>query len=113
MRWGGRRPSLMPGRTTRRVAGARTISDPKSNVEVQRYTNGKMTSRTRGYGTPQAATWTYKYDMMTLGTTSVRDANNNTTTQAFDDRGSLLDTTDQQGDQTTFAYDRLNDFTSM
>ena len=39
--------------------GITTITDPKGNVTQEEYLNGILLSRTIGYGTAQAATWTY------------------------------------------------------
>jgi RHS repeat-associated protein len=91
------------------VGGTTTITDPKGNATVQEYKFGELLSETKGYGTPQAATWTFGYDPATLGMTSVTDPNGHTTTSTFDSEGNTLTTTDALGRTTTNTYDSLND----
>jgi RHS repeat-associated protein len=90
-----------------------TFTDPKGNVTVEQFSDGELTSETKGYGTPQAATWTYAYDSGTLGTTSVTDPNNHTWTKTYDSSGDLLTSTDPLNHQTSYTYDSLNDVTSV
>jgi RHS repeat-associated protein len=91
------------------VGGTTTITDPKGNVTVQNYQYGELLSETKGYGTPQAATWTFGYDPATLGMTSVTDPDGHTTTSTFDSEGNTLTTTDALGRTTSNTYDSLND----
>ena len=49
------------------TVGQTKITDPKGNVTVESYSNNLLMSRTRGYGTSQAASWQYTYDPATLG----------------------------------------------
>jgi RHS repeat-associated protein len=91
------------------TGGSTTITDPKGNVIVQNYRFGELVSETKGYGTPQAATWTFGYDPATLGMTSVTDPNGHTTTSTFDSEGNTLTSTDALSRTTTNTYDSLND----
>ncbi len=91
------------------AGGTTTITDPKGNVTVQNYQYGELLSETKGYGTPQAATWTFGYDPATLGMTSVTDPDGHTTTSTFDSEGNTLTATDALGRTTTNTYDSLND----
>ncbi len=91
------------------AGGTTTITDPKGNVTVQNYQYGELLSETKGYGTPQAATWTFGYDPATLGMTSVTDPDGHTTTSTFDSEGNTLTTTNALGRTTTNTYDSLND----
>ena len=68
-----------------------------------------MTSRTLGYGTPQAATWTYAYDPATLGRTSTTDPNGGVTSATFDNAGNQLTSTDPLGLTTSATYNALNE----
>ena len=106
------------GRTTKfayageplgKEGGSTTITDPKGNVTVQDYQFGELLSETKGYGTSQAATWTFGYDPATLGMTSVTDPNGHTTTSTFDSEGNTLTSTDALSRTTTNTYDSLND----
>ncbi len=91
------------------AGGSTTITDPKGNMTVQSYQYGELLSETKGYGTPQAATWSFAYDPRTLGMTTVTDPNGHTTTSTFDSEGNTLTTTDALGRTTTNTYDSLND----
>jgi YD repeat-containing protein len=42
--------------------GTTTVTDPKGNVTLRVYKAGEVVAKTAGYGTPQAATWTFAYD---------------------------------------------------
>ena len=89
--------------------GTTTITDPKGNVTVQEYKFGELMSETKGFGTPQAATWKFGYDPNTLGLTTVTDPDGHTTTSNYDSEGNTLTTTDPLGRTTTNTYDGLND----
>ena len=91
------------------TGGSTTITDSKGNVIVQNYRFGELESETKGYGTPQAATWIFGYDPATLGMTSVTDPNGHTTTSIFDSEGNTLTSTDALGRTATNTYDSLND----
>jgi RHS repeat-associated protein len=94
-------------------ASSTTVTDPNGNVDVQNYTNGLLTSITRGSGTPQAATWTYGYQSPTLAATSVTDPDGHTSRATYDAQANLLTQTDGLGRTTAYTYDALNDLTSI
>src|SRR5207248_6445023 len=79
------------------------------NVTVQHYTNGEMTSITKGSGTASAATWSYQYDPNTFGVTSVYDPNSHQTTSTYDSSGNLLSTTDALYRTTRYTYNAFNE----
>jgi len=99
---------------TTNVDGSRTttITDARGNVEVQQYQNNELVSLTKGYGTPQAATWRYTYDPATLGVATVTDPNNHLTTNTWDSNGNLLSSIDVLSRTTAYTYDALNDLTT-
>ncbi len=90
-----------------------TITDGKGNVTVELFQSNLLLSRTKGYGTPQAATWTYTYDPGTLGVASETDPNGHTTHNTWDANGNLLSHTDALSRTTSYAYDALNDTTAI
>jgi len=90
-----------------------TLTDHNGNVTVEQFQGNLLLSRTKGYGTPQAATWTYTYDPTTLGIASETDPNGHTTTNTYDARGNLLGRTDPLSRTTTYAYNALNDTTAI
>jgi len=90
-----------------------TITDPKGNVTKEVYQNNELLTETTGYGTPQAATWTYSYDPATFGVASVTDPNGHTSYNTYDSRGNLLSHTDALSRTTSYAYDALNDTTAI
>jgi RHS repeat-associated protein len=105
------------GRTTQfdytSIPGSTKVTDPKGNVTVEKYQNGLLVQRTRGYGTSLAATWSYTYDPYSLGITSIMDPNGHIQLAAFDATGNKISLTDALGRKTTFTYDALNDVTSI
>lgn len=87
-----------------------TITDPDGNVTLtQSSGNNELAVLTRGYGTPQAATWSYAYDPSTMGVTSVKDPDSHTTTNTYDANGNLLTHTDARGRQTTYTYNAFDE----
>jgi RHS repeat-associated protein len=58
---------------------------------------------------PEELTWTYSYDPVTLGQTSVTDPEGNVTLHTYDGDGNLLSTTTPLGEQTTYTYNDLNE----
>jgi RHS repeat-associated protein len=89
-----------------------TMTDPKGNVTVFEFQYGELISKTEGYGTAQAATWSYEYDPATLGQTWTEDPNGNVTTAAYDASGSRLTETDPLGRTTTWTYNAYDEVTS-
>jgi RHS repeat-associated protein len=71
-----------------------TITDPRQLVTVQQYDGSKMTSQTLGYGTADAATWTYTYDPVTLGVATVTDPLSHTWTYLYDSSGNRTSSCD-------------------
>jgi RHS repeat-associated protein len=91
------------------AGGATVITDPKGSAVRQTYQWGELTSETRGYGTPEAATWKFEYDQETLGVTTVTDPNGHLTKSTYDAEGNVLSTEDALGRKTVNTYDALND----
>ena len=91
--------------------GTTTITDPDGNVEVQDYTNGELTSLTKGYGGSSPSTTTYTYDPSTLGTTSVTDPESHTTSATYDNDGNKLTSTNGLGNTWTYAYNSFDEQT--
>ncbi len=89
--------------------GTVTITDPKGNVTLQTYQFGELTSETKGYGTPEAATWKFEYEQSTLGLASVTDPNGHTTRYTYDSEGNTLTTEEPLARKTVNTYDDLND----
>src|SRR5207248_1667069 len=74
--------------------GSTIVTDPSGKKSRQTYAYGVLTSRTDGYGTSQAATWTFRRDPYTLGLISVIDPNNHKTTMTYDGNGNPTGRTD-------------------
>src|SRR5260370_717580 len=72
-----------------------------------------MLSKTVGFGTSQAATWSYQYDPATLGLSQVTDPNQHVSTATFDSQGNMLTKVDALQRKTSYTYDSLNDLTSV
>ncbi len=90
-----------------------TTTDPRGNQTVTVALNNEIQSITRGYGTPQQATWTYTYDPTTQEVTSITAPNGTQQLSTWDAHGNMLSKTDALGRVTTYTYDDLNDVTSI
>lgn len=91
------------------VGNQTTVTDPKGNVTVETYQGNEVVSRTRGYGTAQAATSGYQYDPSSLGMTTVTDPDNHPVTNTYDPGGNLLTRVDSLNRKTTYTYNGFNE----
>jgi RHS repeat-associated protein len=89
--------------------GITTITDPKGNVTQEEYLNGILMSRTIGYGTAQAATWTYSFDPAAVGLTASVGPNGETVTTTWDANANVLSETDGLGRTTTYTYNSFSE----
>jgi RHS repeat-associated protein len=89
--------------------GQTTVTDPTGNVTRSLYTNHELVQKTAGYGTPQAATWSYSYDPATLALTSITDPNGHVSTRTYDGQSNLLTSTDALSRRVSYTYDVFND----
>ena len=90
-----------------------TTTDPRGNQTVTVALNNEILSITRGYGTPEQATWTYTYDPTTQEVTSITAPNGTQQLSTWDALGNMLSKTDALGRVTIYTYDALNDVTSI
>jgi YD repeat-containing protein len=94
--------------------GSYTITtDPVGNQIKETFASGVRTSVTRGYGTSQAATWSFTYDPYTLGVTVVTDPNGHTTNRSYDRSGNQLTVADGLTRKTSYAYNSFNEPTTV
>ncbi len=102
---------MSPTRTTAFTysGGITTITDPKGNKVQEEYLNGILLSRTVGYGTAQAATWTYAFDPAAVGLTAAVGPNGETVTTVRDASANLLSETDGLGRTTSYTYNSFNE----
>ncbi len=89
--------------------GITTITDPKGNVTKEEYLNGILLSRTIGYGTPQAATWTYSFDPVAVGLTAAVGPNGESVTTVRDPSANVLSETDGLGRTTGYTYNSFSE----
>src|SRR5438094_8115366 len=89
--------------------GVTTITDPKGNKVVEEYLNGIMLSRTIGFGTAQAATWTYSFDPAALSRTAAVGPNGETITTVRDANANVLSHTNALGHTTNFTYNAFGE----
>lgn len=92
-------------------AGTTTITDGNGNTTVETFSgNADLTSKTRGYGTPDATTtrFTYNGDATGLPVTAV-DGAGGVTTSTYDPAGNPLTVTDPAGITTSRTYSSSND----
>jgi RHS repeat-associated protein len=84
--------------------GITTITDPKGNVSQEEYLNGILLSRTAGYGTAQASTWTYAFDPASLAVTGDMGPGGQSATSTRDANASALSSTGPLGQTRTYSY---------
>jgi RHS repeat-associated protein len=89
--------------------GITTITDPKGNVTQEEYLNGMLLSKTVGYGTAQAATWTYSFDPAAVGLTAAVGPNGETLTAVRDASGNVRSSTDGLSRTTTYTYNSFSE----
>lgn len=89
--------------------GITTITDPKGNVTQEEYLNGILLSQTIGYGTAQAATWTYAFDPAAVGLTAAVGPNGETVTTVRDANANVLSQTDGLGRTTASTYNSFSE----
>ena len=58
---------LRPVQSPSLAAGQTLITDPSGHKTLDTYSNGLLTSETKGYGSGNAGTWSYTYDPVTPG----------------------------------------------
>lgn len=94
-------PNLDTGLTD----GQTLVTDPAGHKILYTYSDGLLQSETRGYGTQDAGTWSYTYDPISLGITSISDPDGNLQTFTYDDHGNQTSASDARGFTTTHSYD--------
>ena len=92
-------------------AGQTLITDPSGHKTLDTYVNGLLVTQVRGYGTSDAATWSYTYDPASLGVTSVTDPDGHTAYATYDTRGNKLTSTDALGNTWSYEYDSHDQLT--
>jgi RHS repeat-associated protein len=90
------------------VAGETKVTDPTGDVSVDYYTNGLRTKATKGFGTPDAASWLFEYDLRTLGITKVTDPRGKIWTATYDTRGNRTTTKDPLNRTTSATFNGFN-----
>jgi RHS repeat-associated protein len=89
--------------------GSTTITDPAGHVSLQDYVGHRLVSVTNGYATPQAATWTYSFDPLTLGIASLKDPNGDATSYTWDSQGNLLSWAGPLNRTASYTYNRFGE----
>lgn len=87
------------------TAGQTRVIDQVGHKTLYTYQSGMLTSEIRGEGTPEAGTWTYTYDPISMGLTSTSDPKGNLQTFAYDDHGNQISASDARGFTTSQAFD--------
>ena len=91
------------------TTGQVLVTDPAGHKDLQTYENGLLIAETKGYGTADAGTAHYTYDPATLGVTTQSDADGNTQTFTYDDRGNVTSASNALGFTTNYLYDDGDD----
>ncbi|MGK3205090.1 RHS repeat-associated core domain-containing protein [Amycolatopsis sp. MEPSY49] len=85
--------------------GTTLVTDPAGHQTQFTYANGLLTKEIKGFGTPDAGTWSYTYDPVTLGVSTATDPDGHLTTYTYDDHGNRTSQSDALGNTTNFQYD--------
>jgi RHS repeat-associated protein len=91
------------------IANSTKVTDPAGNVTVQLYAYGRVIQRTNGYGTTQAAVWTYTYDPNVGTVTEVIDPNGHATRFTYDASANPLTAIDPLGRLAQSTYNAFNE----
>jgi len=75
------------------IPGSTKVTDPKENVTVIAYDNYLPSALTRGWGTPEAATWRFGIDR-TGAVGTVTDPNTHVVRNTYDNNGNLTSSRD-------------------
>ncbi|WP_353650324.1 RHS repeat-associated core domain-containing protein [Nakamurella sp. A5-74] len=90
-------PSLQAGQTL--------VTDSAGHKTLDTYANGLLTTEIKGYNTPDAGTWTYTYDPLSLGISTMSDPDGHTQTFTYDDHGNRTSASNALGYVTSWTYD--------
>jgi RHS repeat-associated protein len=93
------------------IAGQTLVTDPSGHQTLDTYSGGLLTKETKGYGSSVAASWSYTYDPITLGVSTMSDPADNVSTFSYDDHGNKISSSDADGHTTSYAYDNTGDIT--
>ncbi|WP_392668348.1 RHS repeat-associated core domain-containing protein [Streptomyces sp. LN785] len=85
--------------------GQTLVTDPAGHEVRYDYADGMLQSETHGYGSKDAGTWTYTYDPISLGVSSISDPDGNLQTFTYDDHGNQTSAGDARGFTTSHVYD--------
>ena len=91
------------------VAGQTLTTDPAGHKTLDTYSNGLLTSETKGYNTPDAGTWSYTYDPVSLGVSTESDPDGNLQTFSYDTHGNQISASNALGYTTLSTYDDHGD----
>src|SRR5260221_10506411 len=83
------------------------------NAVQETFSSGVRTSMTRGYGTSQAATWSFTYDPYTLGVIGITDPDGHSTYRTYDAAGNPLTASDGLGRTTSYQHNAFNEPTAV
>lgn len=91
------------------TAGQTLVTGPAGHKTLDTYSNGLLTSETKGYGTSDAGTWSYTYDPVSLGVSTESDPDGNLQTFTYDTHGNQTSASNALGYTTLSTYDDHGD----
>ena len=83
--------------------GTTIVTDPLGTLTKDVIAGGELASQTVAYGTPQASTTTYAYDVTTDGTTDLTTPTG-ATTDSYDAEGDIISSLDPAGNASDSTY---------
>lgn len=105
------------GRTTTfdyaSVEDSTVVTEPNGKKTLDVYAYGLLEQQIVAYETPEAVSWDYRHDPVTLGLESLVDPNGNVWEYAYDEEGNEVRSEDPLGRVTETTYNDLNLPTSI
>lgn len=100
-----------PNTTDGLTAGQTLVTDPAGHKILYTYTEGLLTSETKGYGTSGAQTWQYAYDPVSLGVAQQTNPDGSIETFSYDEAGHQISSSNALGETTSKQYNAAGQVT--
>lgn len=92
-------------------AGQTLVTDGAGHQTLYTYQGGLLTSKTAGYGTSDASTWSYVYDPVSLGVAMQTNPDGSTQSFSYDAAGHQISSSNGLGQTTSYQYNAAGQVT--